>query len=273
MLSRSANDKLLRTFVLVMCAVLVYLSYTNYKVNASSNLFWGTVIAFLFAFIVIGADLQETVKSHFTGLGAKGRANTLIIETWQGWATMIAWGAFAAAMFHVVHSHPDWAKETFQFKVADNPEMTGLMIGISALIIIRSKLIKANNIDWGFEGIYLWSSQHVCESVYLKRTATKNLWEGKFRPIANDIASCGTFFTDLEREVLKCIGGKPQGFQPEPKAEIAQIRATFIPSADPNPDQTINASAPARRMLVSVTLDYLGQGELVSSAKDAGITI
>ena len=119
------------------------------QVGASSVLL-GTAIAFSCGLVAIGVDLQDSVTARLGAL-----ANTSILQSWQGWAGLLGWGAFNAAMFQVVLLNPSWASQTFNFKVDDNLAWTGLLVGLSAIIIIRSKLTKVGNVEWGVEWLYL----------------------------------------------------------------------------------------------------------------------
>ena len=259
----------------MICGFLVYYNVTSATFASAklAELLLGTTIAFVCALIAVGADLQESMTTQLSGsLGA--RANTSILFTWQGWAGLIAWGAFTAAMFHVVLIDPSWASNTFHFKVDDKLPLTGVTIGISALFIIRSKLVKVGNVEWGMEWVYLWSSAQVLTAVNRHRYTTKGYWERKFRPVARDLAGYPGLFTDIETYyVSNILIAKPKKVQDAMTQEFRNIRAKHIPAGDPAPDATINASEPARLYLVSVILDYLGQNELVTWAGVQGIAI
>jgi hypothetical protein len=45
------------------------------------------------------------------------------------------------------------------------------------------------------------------------------------------------------------------------------LRTTYIPAGNTTPDDTINASVPARRYLVSAVLDHLGHADILAWTK------
>jgi hypothetical protein len=151
------NDGLLLAGATVITGAALGLSYYNLALgpNPQNGLmcFLGSLIALACALIAIGIDLQDAVTARLGVL-----ANTSILQCWQGWACLLGWGAFNVAMFQIVLLYPKWASETFHFEVGNNLASTGLLVGVSAMIIIRSKLMKVNNIEWGVEWLYLWSS-------------------------------------------------------------------------------------------------------------------
>ena len=265
---RSLNDWLLLAGAVIAVLICGILAYHNTIPNKQGQLLLGTAIAFACALIAVGTDLHDSVTGRLGNL-----ANTSILQTWQGWASLVAWGAFTAAMFHIVLINPTWASETFHFTVDNNLAWTGVAVGISAIIIIRSKLAKVGNVEWGVEWIYLWSSAQVLDAVNQRRITTKNHWDGKFRPSANDIAKHPNFFTDLETHMISILNGKSPKVQTALTQEFQRIRATLVPAGAANPNAAMNGSAPARRYLVSAILDHLGHTELVAWAKIQGITI
>ena len=269
---RSLADRLLLGGSLIAVVAAAVLTYTNIEPPAGarsgnvSSLLIGTIIAFACAVIAIGTDLQNSVN---TRLGAL--ANTSILQSWQGWSSLVGWGAFDATMFQIVLINPKWASATFHFDVGDNLPWAGLVVGISAIIIIRSKLFKQGNVEWGAEWVYLWSSAQVLDAVNRKRIGIKRVWEGKLRPAADDFGKYPTFFTDLEAHMSGILHGKPQQTQAALIQEFQQLRAKYIPPADPSPDAAINKSSSARRYLVSVVLDRVGQAELAEWASPQGM--
>jgi hypothetical protein len=174
-------------------------------------------------------------------------------------------------MFQIVLINPSWASQTFHFDVGSNLPWAGLVVGISAIIIIRSKLFKQGNVEWGAEWAYLWSSAQVLDAVNRKRINIKRRWESKLRSSADNFAKYPTFFTDLETHMSGILQGKPQQTQAALIQEFQQLRAKYVPAGDPNPDATINTSGPARRYLISVVLDRVGHAELIAWATPQGM--
>ncbi|MCP3413597.1 hypothetical protein NLM16_05735 [Bradyrhizobium brasilense] len=256
------NDRLLLAGAMIIMATGLGLSCYNlaHGFNPQNGLtvVFGTLIALGCALIAIGIDLQNAVTARLGVL-----ANTSILQCWQGWACLLGWGAFNVAMFQIVLLYPQWASETFHFEVGSNLLSAGVLVGVSAMIIIRSKLMKVNNIEWGVEWLYLWSSAQSLSAVNRKRIATKSAWESKFRPYVTDLAKYPNFFTDLETHLVNFLRGCPPNLQAALQQEFSQLRATYIPPGSPTPDAIINASVPARRYLVSAVLDHLGHGEIL----------
>ena len=209
------------------------------------------------AAIAVGSDLQASVTSRLGAL-----ANTSIIQSWHGWACLIGWGTFCVAMFQIAQLYPDWASSTLHFKVDENLISTGLVVGISAIIIIRSKLTKVNDIEWGAEWLYLWSSAQVLDAVNRRRVEVKRQWERKIDPYVRDLVQEPRLFTDLEAYVTPLLTGCTPKIQTAMTQELQRLRGAYIKSGDPDPDGTINNSVLARKYLVSAVLDHLGNSEI-----------
>jgi hypothetical protein len=261
------NDRLLLAGALLIAGVAAWLTYYNLAEGTMPQTNWrtfllGTAIALACALIAIGADLQAAVTARLGVL-----ANTSILQSWQGWATMFGWGAFNVAMFQVVLLDPKWASETLRFEVGSSLAATGLLVGVSAMVIIRSKLMKVNNIEWGVEWLYLWSSAQCLSAVNRKRITTKSTWESKFQPYVIDTTRYPLFFTGLETHLQNILQGSSQKVQEALQKEFMRLREKYIPAGDTTPDDTINASVPARRYLVSAVLDHLGHDYLLAWTK------
>jgi hypothetical protein len=176
-------------------------------------------------------------------------------------------------MFHIVLLYPTWASETFHFQVGENLLWTGLLVGVSAVIIIRSKLTKVNNIEWGGEWLYLWSGARVLDAVNRRRITIKQALEAKFAPHIRNLTTLPTFFTDLETHVNLLLPGLDPETRNAINKEIQQLRASFIPTGSPNPDDVVNGNAIARKVLVSVVIDYLGDRELKEWAASKSLSL
>jgi hypothetical protein len=260
---RLLNDRLVLAGTIIIVAAAGSLSYYNLVEgtgphNSLRSFLLGTSIALLCALIAIGIGLQDAVTTRLGVL-----ANTSILQCWQGWATLLGWGAFNVTMFQIVLLDPKWASETFHFEVGNNLASTGLLVGVSAMIIIRSKLMKVNNIEWGVEWLYLWSSAQCLGAVNRKRLATKSRWESKFQPYVTNLERYRNFFTGLETYLVNILKGSSPKVQDALQQEFAQLRATYISPGDLTPDDTINASVFARRDLVSAVLDHLGYADIL----------
>lgn len=262
-------NALLATGAFVMALLAMAMTYFNGTANAHLTLFLlGTMVALGCALIAIGIDLQASVSSRLGAL-----ANTSILQSWQGWACLIGWGMFCVVMFQIAQLYPDWASETLHFKVNDNLMSTGLIVGISALVIIRSKLTKVNEIEWGGEWLYLWSSAQVLDAVNRRRVYVKREWETKLDPYVSNLVGQPTLFTDLENYITPLLAGWAPKTQTAVTTELSRLRGTYIKQGDPNPDATINQSVPARRYLISAILDHLGNAEIQNFAIQRGLKL
>lgn len=234
---------------------------------ASGPLVLGTLVAFACAVVAVGVDLQDAVK---TQLGAL--ANTFVLQCWQGWAALFAWGIFDAGMYHVILNNQQWASNTFGFDVKQNPLLLGIVVGVSAVVVIRSKLAKVGNFEVGGEWLYLWSRATVLNAINKRRVRIKRTWQAKFRAAIHDTAGLPTFFTDLEAEIRGRVAGRPD-ISTSILAQLDDLRKQYVPTGDPNPDATINRSERARSYLVSLGLDYFGHRDLQEWATASGIVL
>jgi hypothetical protein len=271
---RSPTDWLLLGGAVIAVLAALVLTYANVAQAAgaqSGNLIplsLGTAIAFWCAVIAVGTDLQSSVSNRLGAL-----ANTSILQCWQGWASLVGWGAFDATMLQIVLRNPVWASQTFHFDISSNLLWAGLVVGISAIIIIRSKLFKQGEVEWGAEWIYLWSAAQVLDAVNQHRIAIKRHWEGKFRSASDNIAAYANFFTDLESHMTAVLRGMPPATQAALTQEFQRLRTNYPPAGGQTADDAVNGNAAARRYIVSAVLDHVGDSTLVEWANGAGIQI
>lgn len=226
----------------------------------------GTVVAFCCAFIAVAVDLQTAVKAELGGL-----ADTSVLLCRWGRIIAVGWGGFDAVMFLVVEDHRQWASGAFGFKVDENHVWTGRVVGVSAILIIRSKLAKVGSVEVGGEWAYLWSRAKVIDAVNRRRVAIKDDWRRRFAPAVRNIDRYPELFTDLESRLLDLLAGRP-GIRAAVTAQLSELRRQHVPPGDAAPDRTINETVRARSHLVSVALDYFGYTEIESWARQHGVT-
>jgi hypothetical protein len=219
----------------------------------------GMGVAFVLAVIVVASDIQSAIKAQLGSL-----ANTFVLAVWQGWIVVLGWGLVVAAIFQVIINHPDWAKSTFNFDVSENTLLAGIAVGISAIVVIRSKLMKIGNIEIGGEWAYLWSRAFVLKAVNQVRFEIRVTGEKLYKPAAEDLIKYPTFFTDLERWIVENI----KGYEPTLAAKISAQINEVKKQAKAFPDQDVNA----RTYLVGIALDFMSPGELKSWAQVYKIT-
>lgn len=220
------------------------------------NIASGTIAALALAACTVGADMQQAVKAR---LGVV--ANTFVLSAWQGWMVISAWSVAVAIVFLVVIQHPKWASSTFQFDVPNNAIAAGVAVGISAVIVIRSKLAKIGNIEVGGEWAYLWSRAYVLNAVNQIRVRSRIQGERLYNPIALDVAQYPEFFSRLEDWLTRWGDGKDLLIKEEVEAQIIEIKKQVGSGA---PDQDVNA----RKYLVGIMLDYTPPHEFNKFASD-----
>jgi hypothetical protein len=208
------------------------------------------------------AEFEKKTKRHYTS----------IFTCWQGWLSLAIWGIFDAGMYHFILNHREWASSTLGFAVDQNLLGTALAVGVSAIVVIRSKLAKVGTFEVGGEWAYLWSRAQVLDAVNKKRITKKTGWERRFKTAAEATKNVPMFFTDLEVYVKGLLQGRPD-IKQTVTDQIVDLRKQYIPSGDQDPDSTINGNDRARRYLVSLALDYLGHRVLESWAKANKIAI
>jgi hypothetical protein len=221
----------------------------------NSDLLGGIAIAFALAFVAIAFDIQDAIKSRL-GDGA----NTSVLTVRQGWLVLVGWSLFDVALYMAALSHPTWARQTFGFDIANNKLAAGVVVGLSAVIVIRSKLAKVSNVELGFEWAYLWSRAYALTSVNRARFQARVQCEGKYFPFALDTTNYPTLFSSLERWLRVRAEDLEQGACLKVKNQIDEIRKrTAAPDHDPD----------ARKYLFGVAFDYLSPREI----KDWGDTV
>jgi hypothetical protein len=228
----------------------------------------GTLIAFACAVVAVAIDLQDAVRARMGGF-----ANTSVLLCWQGWLALGFWGLFDAIMYHVILHNKEWASRTFGFTVEENLLWTGLAVGLSAVIVIRSKLAKIGNVEIGGEFAYLWSRAKVLDAVNRRRIDKKQKCQGgKTKDAIADIVAYRTLFTDLEVHLRELARGRPD-ISAAVISQIDDLRKTYIKTGDPDPDKTINENKRAREYLVNIALDYFGHRDFRRWTKDNQIPI
>jgi hypothetical protein len=228
-------------------------------ISISYDLVAGTVVAFCCAVIAVGLDLQDGIRAQLGRL-----ANTSVLNVWPGRFILLGWGLFDAVMYLIIINHKEWAKNTFHFDVDQNKIVAGLAIGISAVLIIRSKLAKVGNVEIGGELAYLWSRAYVLDAVNAVRVQKRIKYLNRYGAVTKAIQQYPSFFTDLEGWLTQRLLGLPD-IKPRVEAQIGEIKK----QAQPSPDQ----DASARLYLVGVVLDFFGHTELDSFARTVGISV
>ena len=268
------NCVLLLFCLIIFASLSIGLTLHNMSPDAKGahsnliNLILGNVIAFATAAIAVGFDLQNAVNDRLGKL-----ENIAVLGEWLGWLTITVWGLFDVVIFQVVLINPNWASHTLDFDVSTNVLLTAVISGLSAVLIIRSKLLKLGHIEWGCEWFYLWSSARVLFAVNRRRIEIKAKWERKLSGPVNDIAALPNFYTELEAHSLAIARGVSPVVELALTQECNGLRSKYPTSSGQPQDMGVNNNSDARRYLVSAVIDHLGHEVLKNWTKQAGIAI
>lgn len=218
----------------------------------------GMFVAFGAAVFAVGVDLQQTIK---TQLGKK--ADTSVLAVREGWMILLGWGVVVALMYLYVLHHKEWAKTAFGLDVGRDSLLAGLAVGLSAVLIIRSKLAKVGTFEIGGELAYLWSRAYVVKAVNQVRMQKRDSAVNRYQSVVDDIAGNPELFSKLEEWMIEAA--KPMDdIAPAMKEQIDTLKNGAVngqPDKDPK----------ARKYLVRVALDYFSVSGLDSFAKANGI--
>lgn len=215
----------------------------------------GGLVAFALAVVAVGVDIQQTIQSRL-GNGA----NTSVLAVWQGWIILAMWGFCDAGLYIAILANPDWAKATFPFVVSGNKLWAGVIIGVSAVIIIRSKLAKVADVEIGFEWAYLWARAFVLTSVNKERARKRVASEKRYYPMADDVAKFPGLFTDLKKWIELMAKGLDEQRQTAVLTQLAEISRTSTANSS-SPDKDVDA----RRNLMGLAFDYFTTSEIDES--------
>jgi hypothetical protein len=203
----------------------------------------GIAAAFFAAFVAVAIDMREAARATF-----KTPGSISVLSIWQGWMILVAWGLFDVAVYWIVLAHPDWALHTLGLKVSDDKILAGFVVGVSAIVIIRSKLVKVGSVEIGGEYAYLWSRAYVLDAISTRRALLKVQYDRKYGPIAKNLNANPNLFTEVESWIGDRAKGTNVRTQQEIEKQIKLIRKTGGSNADANPA--------ARKALVGVAIDY-----------------
>jgi hypothetical protein len=212
----------------------------------------GGLIAFGFAALAVGTDAQSEMRSRFGG-----RHGTFAPSTGPGLVFIIWWSLVDLAFYIWFLKHHDWAKRAFNVDVEKGTILTGLAVGVSAVLIIRTKLATYNSIPVGFDAFYEWTRSILIDQLNRKRVRMRRTFLGKFKAPCNDIEGLPKYFTSAEKTLKELAAGKAQ------QAEIQSVMAT-IRSSVGEPDR----SSVAREDLTGLFYDYFGPEEVEKWATD-----
>jgi hypothetical protein len=206
-------------------------------------------IAFVCAAVAVGFDAQTEVRTRLGRL-----YGTSILRTLPGFVFIIFWGVVDVVIFVVFLFNHDWAKRAFNIEIEQNLAWTGLVVGLSAVLIIRTNLATVGSFQVGGELAYSLSRASLIDWLNRARGRARRSFLGRYRTICKDTAGKPNYFTSLERVLVDlALGSEQRG---EIEKQLAKIKATV-----PNP-QSPDAVAIAREDLTALVYDYFGPTEV-----------
>ncbi len=213
----------------------------------------GALIAFSCAAVAVGTDAQTAVRALFGS-----RYYTFILRTWLGYVFIGGWGLIDVAFYVAFLSNKDWAKAAFNIDISENLLWTGVVVGLSAVLIIRSNFATIGSVQLGGEYPYSWSRAKLIELLNRKRTRQRRAFLTRLRPFCRNTGGYGNYFTSLESTLTTLAMGSTQ--RSDIEAQLSAIKAS---AANPNAD------AGARESLTGLIYDYFGPGEVDAWAQDS----
>lgn len=208
----------------------------------------GALVAFVFACISVATDLQDELHRV-----AKGpRTGTQVLGSKYAVVFVIGWGAVGVVAYCVAQGFPEWFEKAFSLKLDKNNLLTGLLIGASTVVIIRSNLITVAKMPIGGEFFYSLTRARVVFVMNKRRGAQRADFLRAQRAYA-DIQAYPNYFTKMEAHIA--LIGPPLPTFGSMTTEIASIKA-----ASRTPDGDVGA----RQSLTGLMYDYFGAEEVLA---------
>jgi hypothetical protein len=211
----------------------------------------GGIIAFLCAAVAVGTDAQTEVRARFGRL-----YGTSILRTWAAYVFVIGWGIVNVCFYVVFLFNHEWAKRAFNVEVDQNLPWTGLIVGFSAVLLIRTNLATVGSVQIGGEYVYTWSRSFLIDRLNRARARMRLAFLQPHRRFCRDITSYPNYFRSLETDALMPLAaGSAQ--REEILTQLAAIKASV---ADHEKD------GDAREDLTKLVYDYFGPADVESWA-------
>jgi hypothetical protein len=216
----------------------------------------GGCLAFVCAGIAVGSDAQTEVRARFGR-----RYGTFILRTSQGFLFMLLWGVVDVGFYIAFLYNHDWAKRAFNIEVEQNLIWMGVVVGLSAILIIRTNLATVNGFQIGGELVYTWSRATLIDNLNRARLRARRAFLSPIRPFARNATAYPAYFTSLRAELIGLAAGSDK------RAEIeAQLNAIETAITSPH---TPDTSATARESITGLVYDYFGPDEVSAWATDS----
>jgi hypothetical protein len=213
----------------------------------------GAAIAFFSAAVAVGTDAQNEMKARLGTMHG-----TSVPLTRAGIAFIAFWGAVDVACYLLfLHNH-EWAKRAFQIDVEENLLWTGLIVGLSAVLIFRTNLATVGSFQVGGELAYTFTRSILVDRLNRRRTRMRRAFVSKASTYFNDLSGYPRFFTSLEATLLSLSAGSLQKAVIED--QLKRLRgATDAPNGD----------VAARESITGLIYDYFGPKEFDDWVKDS----
>lgn len=201
----------------------------------------GAAVAFLCAAVAVGADAQTELKTRFGG----GVHGTSILASVPGIFFLVFWGLVDSIFFVVFLNNHEWAKRAFNIEVEDNVLMTGAVVGLSAILIIRTNLATVGSVQLGGELAYSWSRSFLIDRLNRKRVTDRSSFLRRYRASCYDLATYPKYLASLGDRLTDLAGGNAN--QAKIKEELTKITA-----------EATGEPGRARENLTKLVYDYFG---------------
>jgi hypothetical protein len=221
----------------------------------SSDAIVGAVLAFICAAIAVGSDAQTEVRARFGR-----RYGTFILRKFDGYLFILFWGFIDVGFFVAFLYNHDWAKRAFNIEIEQNLIWAGVVVGLSAILIIRTNLATVGGFQIGGEFLYSLSRAALIDRLNRVRVRARRAFIIELKPRIADAAGYPNYFTSLETMLVGLAAGTDK---------VAEIEGQLntIKAGVTNP-QVPDTSTTAREALTGLTYDYFGPGEVHSWAND-----
>src|SRR5215471_11501347 len=188
---------------------------------------FGGCLAFICAAIAVGSDAQAEIRSRFGR-----RYGTFILGAREGYLFILAWGIVDVAFYIAFLFNHDWAKRAFNIEIEPNLLWTGIVVGLSAILIFRTNLATINGFQIGGELLYSFSRAYLIDNLNRARLRARREFLAQYRPYFRNTASYRNYFSSLEKVLKDLSAGSDKSAEID--AQLTGIKAAVAPPGDPD---------------------------------------
>jgi hypothetical protein len=175
------------------------------------------------------------------------------LKDWPGWVFILVWGVVVAVLFRVFLRHHDWAQRAFNVEIGDNLLAAGFVVGLSAILLIRTNLATIGSVQVGGEYAYTASRAFLIDPLNRKRVKARKAFLRRHQEACADAGTYPRLFGEAETHLGALAMGSPH--QATLQSELANLRQS-VQASDPNTDSA------ARRSVIGLFYDYFGPKEV-----------